>query len=285
MRSAGAVQSARGLGPHDHLCWPYDDTAEFRERALEFLAEGVALGQRVAYIGEAASEELLADLRRLDGIDELLERGGAGVVSVGEMYQAGTVIGPEAQVAAYALATDHAVSNGYRGLRVAAEATALVRTPAQRDAFLHYEHLIDRSMRSMPFAALCGYHRPELGDDVVSELACMHPLAPDEASLFRVFASDDSDVAVAGEVDTMGAERFARALGRALGDIGSERLTIDASELTFIDHNGLLVLDRLARAAGASVVLRHARSVAARLADALDLEAVQIEAVHIETGS
>ena len=35
---------------HSHLCWVFDDHADFRAAAVEFLADGLARGRRVRYI-------------------------------------------------------------------------------------------------------------------------------------------------------------------------------------------------------------------------------------------
>jgi len=45
MRTSG-VTDVIGLPSNDHLCWPFDGFAEFRARAAEFLADGLALGRR-----------------------------------------------------------------------------------------------------------------------------------------------------------------------------------------------------------------------------------------------
>jgi hypothetical protein len=75
----------------------------------------------------------------------------------------------------YLQATEQALSAGYRGLRVAADATDLARTRAQRDAFVRYEHLIDQGMADVPFSAMYAYDRRVLGE-AASELACAHPI-------------------------------------------------------------------------------------------------------------
>lgn len=58
MRTAGVVDSARGLLPHGHLCWAYQDRAEFQVRALEYMTDGIALGQWIEYVGSGSGEAL-----------------------------------------------------------------------------------------------------------------------------------------------------------------------------------------------------------------------------------
>lgn len=155
--------------------------------------------------------------------------------------------------------------------------TDLLLTDRQREAFGRYEHLMDRSMVTMPFSAMCCYDRAVIGDEAVADLACMHPSAREGASSFRVFAVEGADLGVAGEVDTLSADRFVRALRRAVPPAGTE-VVIDASGLSFIDHHGLLALDAMgaATADGQTVVLEHAPPIAARVARLLELERVEV---------
>jgi hypothetical protein len=202
---SGVVQDARGLGAHDHACWAFDNPAQFESRAREFLTEGLAGGYRVWLV---TPQEPLG-VREWPGFALALDSGAARVLAVNEHYADG-VVDPVAQVAAYAAATDEALAAGYTGLRVAADATSLVRTPAALDEFARYEHLIDRYMLSRPFSALCAYDRAALGGDVVEQVAAMHPVANAGASLFRLYAGSGAGTAatVAGELGTR--ERAAR---------------------------------------------------------------------------
>lgn len=277
MRTTGVVTSPRGLGAHDHLCWSYGHGDDIRTERLAFVTDGIALNQRVGYIGCATEDELLADLAGIEGLDELLAKGAVGALSVTEQYRTEELVDPEAQVARYTAATEDALASGFSGLRVTAEVTDLLLNERQREVFGRYEHLIDRSMVTMPFSAMCCYDRTVIGDEAVADLACMHPSAREGASPFQVFAIQGADLGVAGEVDTLSAPRFVRALRRAVPDAGGE-LVIDASGLSFIDHHGLLALEAMGAAGGDGprVVLEHAPPIAARVAELLELERVEV---------
>jgi anti-anti-sigma regulatory factor len=192
------------------------------------------------------------------------------------------VIDPAVQVRAYATATDEAVAAGYTGLRVVADATSLVRTPAQLDAFARYEHLIDRYMRTRPMSAICGYDRRELGDRTIAELACMHPETNADEVLFRLYACPpgDGSATLTGELDPTTAQLFSTALERADLHPVDGRLTVQASQLRFIDHRSLMLLQDYAQRHGTTAVLHTSRSAAARLVELLDLSRVRVEATR-----
>jgi len=247
--------------PHDHVCLDYAGPAAFEAAAYDFLAAGRAAGEQVW---------LVAGWSPRDWDFEPV------VVPVSDHYPEGAAIEPAAGVAAYARATERAIAEGYTGLRVAADATPLVRTPVQLDAFARYEIQVDRYMRDHPFTAMCGYDRARLPDGTVEQLACLHPVS---GAPFRLIAAPPGrgDAALAGEVDETTRPLFLQALRRAeLRPAGGE-LVLDAGELGFIDHNTLLHLDAHARELGATAVLRTRLSAAARLASLLELTALRVE--------
>ena len=71
-------------------------------------------------------------------------------------------IDAEAQLALYGGATEEALKEGFTGLRVAADVTALVGEPSMWDAHVAWEAVADRYMASMPLSAMCCYDRREL---------------------------------------------------------------------------------------------------------------------------
>ncbi|WP_173062263.1 MEDS domain-containing protein [Phytohabitans houttuyneae] len=127
---------------HQHVCLVYDEAATFLGAARAFLAEGVRAGQRVVFVGPPQAYAGLG----IDGLPHF---------STADVDAGGVPVTPHAQVTAYRAFTEAAVADGFTGLRVVAEATPLVRTAAQLDAFLRYEHLVDRYMSEHPMAAMC----------------------------------------------------------------------------------------------------------------------------------
>ncbi|GAA3438838.1 MEDS domain-containing protein [Kutzneria kofuensis] len=277
VRASGTVDNALGLGLHDHVCWSYDDDAEFRSHARDFLIEGLALGQRVCYIGDDTADALAADLREVDGMDAALRRGAACVAAVRDTYRPDAVVEPAAQVATYASATEQALADGFSGLRVAADVTTMVRQPAQHDAFARYEHLVDRYMTVRPFAALCGYDRVELGKRAVAQLACMHPNTTEDATPFRLYGSADCSAELAGDLDILSAELFPLALRRAEPHPSAGRVVLDASRVDFMDHRSLMALDDHARDHGVTVVVRTDLHTPAHVIEALKLTGVRVD--------
>jgi anti-anti-sigma regulatory factor len=265
---------------HIHRCLVFDDHADFRAEAAAFLADGLVQGHRVRYVAEGGVQELRSHLAPLFALPQAHRPGAVQVVSVGGAYATSTaVVDVAAQVGICAASTESALADGFTGFRAAADSTSLVGTAVQVEAFARYEHLVDRYMTGAPFSGMCGFHRSVLGDDVVTQFACLHPAGGAELAPFRVHASRDADVIVSGELDLTTVDLFATTLRRTGLDTATTDLVVDATGLAFADHRNLLVLELLAGRHGRSVVLRTSRRWPERLVSALELSRVRIERV------
>ncbi|RKN41105.1 MEDS domain-containing protein [Micromonospora endolithica] len=262
-----------------HVCWAYDDQRSFAVEAERFLLAGLAAGERVRYVTSGPADRVTDHLAGQPVFAAAVARGAAEVVSLASTYHPGGTVEPATQIATYAAATDAALAAGHTGLRVVADATDLVRTPAQREQFARYEHRIDRWMRTRPFRAMCAYNRLELGGPAVAELACLHPAGNIEDPLFRLFAAAPGagDVELTGELDTANRQLFRTALDRAdLRPVDGE-LVVRATALRFLDHHAMTTLNEYAHRRGATAVLRTSRPGTARLVSLLDLRTLRVE--------
>lgn len=261
-----------------HVCWAYDDRESFAVEAERHLLDGLAAGERVWYVSARPDDAVTARLSRLPAFADAMAGGAAEVVSLASAYDAGGLVTPAAQIATYADATAAALAAGHTGLCVVADATDLVRTPAQLDAFARYEHRIDRWMRTRPFRAMCAYDRTQLGP-AVAELTCLHPVANITEPQFRLFAAPPGDghAEVAGELDSDNLHLFRTALDRADLRPDDGELLLRAPDLSFLDHRALVALDGYARRREATAVLRTPRSAVARLVSLLSLSSVRVE--------
>ncbi|SEF19999.1 MEDS: MEthanogen/methylotroph, DcmR Sensory domain [Amycolatopsis pretoriensis] len=276
------MPTQRGSGPvRGHVCQGYRRRAEFTARARDFLAAGLAAGERVLYVAPGDEATLIAQLRETGRFDAGLRRGAVLVSSVDSTYTTGTVVDPAGQVRLYAAATEEALAAGFTGLRVAADATSLVRTPAQLDAFARYEHLVDRYMAAHPMSAMCGYDLTELGDDAVAQLACMHPVAHEGATPFHLHghAGAGTVAALAGELDSAVRRLWPLALERADLRAAPGLIAIDAGDLGFMDHRSLFAVADYAERHAKTVVLRTRLTTPGRLLGLFDLTGVRVEGV------
>jgi hypothetical protein len=266
-----------GIGPLEtspgHAAYLYDDRRAFVTAAARFLTAGRARNERLVYVGPLCEAGLLAELDGLAGAPELVRRGALDVVEAGLLY--GDDADPLERVRSYEVLTAEAVATGYTGLCVAGDVSELVRTPDALRSFARYEHLIDRSVADgLPFRALCGYDRNELPDPSPDLPGCLHARSHGAPCDVRVHAAGRGRIAVAGEVDSM-SEMWTAALDIAL-DPG-RLVEIDGSAWTFADHRALLRLDDVAMGKGSTVRVLHASPAVRRVAELLELVAVEVD--------
>lgn len=261
------------MGADGHACWAFDDRQEFTDVALEFLTDGLRLGQRLAHVGSEPVEEQRERLDPLGDVGGLIDSGALQLFELSNLYRVGEPVVAEVQVAAYLAATEAALADGYTGLRVAAQVTDLVTEPGTQDAHVRWESAADRLLSPRSLSALCGYEKAALPPQLLADLAAVHPAANACTGPvpFHLFGENDG-LALTGEVDLFSSETLDRALGFACD--GDEPVSLDLGELRFIDHCGLEVLaahtGRLAANGGCTI--HHEPYVVSRLCDILELQ-------------
>ena len=248
--------------------------AEYRRYLADFFNQGVQDGLRVAYVSSDGADAARADLADLGDLDRLLAGGALHVLSARDIYGAGGPVDPERVVAFVAAATEQALADGFGGLAMSADATELVGTPVQKDAFARCEFLVDRYMAGHPLSALCGYGL-ELGNDTVTEFGLLHTPAPSNEAPLQVFGCADGAIGLAGECDPVDVATLGRLLPR-LRTADCRPVVVDMAGIEQVDHRLLLTLDRYARGSGIAVSLRSAPPLTARLMALLPVSSLQL---------
>ncbi len=257
----GVVDSAAVLGPFDHLCWAYHSKAEWADRAAEFAAAGIAVGQCVKLVGDASTADIRSDLAGRVSSEAAGDAANAAPAEALELadffrFASDGIIDPEATVEAHWAEIDYALAAGYTGLRVISDGTPLVRTDEQRGAAARLDYLADRKMSALPASAMCGYDVEQLGPAAVAEVACMHPFISRGAAPFRLYAVDDADFGLAGIIDEATAGGlFRTALDRTDPPAGSD-LIVDARRAEHLCDLALAELDAYAASTGRTAVVR-----------------------------
>lgn len=265
MRRRRCDDSPIGSTRSVHLGWGYHDRDEFLCAAAQFIDKGLARNELVQFVADGSPKELRSALTNAG----VRHDPGVRVTSAVEFYptSAGGVLDPDAAIAGLHEAARQAIDEGYTGLCIVGDATALVRHPEGRNAFARYEFLADRAIAGLPVTAMCAFDVTALGQDA-AELVCLHPEVGESVTDFRVHAAEGVSFAIDGEIDAASAGLFDDTLRRVWPLIGgSDDVVIDVGTLRFVDHNVLLGLDERAGRGGRRVVLRDAGPLVRRLVD------------------
>jgi anti-anti-sigma factor len=233
-------------GATDHVCWVYTGEGDLDVAVGRFLDGGLARGERLLGVGEAVIESLHRECARHGGIDALVARGALETLTVAEAYAATGEFLPSRQFDFYDAATRRALTDGFEGLRVIAEVSALAADADRRPELIRWEHLADNYVaHGAGFTAMCAY-RANLGRDALSDVAAVHPLVrtPDGVPPFQVFFDEDR-VVLTGSVDTFSAGQLETVFAASPTDRAVPLL--DLGLLDFIDSAGCRVLARWAQ--------------------------------------
>jgi anti-anti-sigma factor len=278
VRAHGPVTEVPEAGTTDHVCWVYDADDDFDEVVRRFLAGGLERGERLLCVGDRVIQGLRGDSAELGDVDALIADGTLETLRLTDAYDADAGLVPEAQLAYYDAATRRALADGYRGLRVVAELSAIAADPVRRPELVRWEHLADGYIASgSGFTAMCAYSS-ELTRAVWDELASVHPQVrtPGGAPPFQVFfAGDGGGTVVAGSIDTYSAERLARVL--ASSPAHRAPVVLDLARVEFMDVAACRVLARWARdlqARSLPVQVTGASALVRRLWQLLSLDTV-----------
>lgn len=268
------VTTVTGRSPGDHVCWWFHGLDEYVETAREYVSEGLASRQLVAFTKvtpTSLKHTIVSDVAQVgSAVDHSRP-------VVNEPQVATLRTSPTSAPSEIDRMTRAAVADGYTGLRVLTDVNDLVRTPAGLRQWIRTEHLIDRYALDHPLTVLCGYDIDDVGEEAVTEAARVHPLTRGALSPFLVHAADATGgLALVGEVDSATADGLRDAL-TAIGPEIPTRVTLDMSEVDFIDHASLTAIDRAARSLGVTVTLVHAQPLTSWLVQTLGLGNVRGE--------
>jgi MEDS: MEthanogen/methylotroph, DcmR Sensory domain len=270
-RVVGDVSTARRRGCSEHACRAYTTRSERDAAAIEWLLEGVRLGQRllaVAHDDDAGAGLLsaFADASSADVVQDVV------YVSIDQFYDLSAPIDIDAQLSRYSNEVARALADGFTGLRVFCDITTLIADAARRPGHARWEHAADAWMAAgNPLAPLCAYDVGVLGDQALAVMA-LHPLRNGPGSAVTAFGlyCGSSRRVLDGEIDVFDAPVLAEAL-RALPD---GPLDIDASELSFLCARGAVAVARAGQGETDHAALRllGVRPAVRRVWEVLDLD-------------
>jgi MEDS: MEthanogen/methylotroph, DcmR Sensory domain len=158
--------------PSGRLGWVFASVSRFEGAATTFLAQGAARGERQMFL---ADNPLVEQWPK-----HLVDRGELLIASITEIYGSDRMVEPASQRETFAAALADALSEGYTGIRVAADNSSLIDAPERLQAWLGWEEVADRFMAENPVTGLCAFDRTRLGSASLSAVTGAHRvLIPD----------------------------------------------------------------------------------------------------------
>lgn len=235
------LERAAGLAPGDHGSWAYDDDAGFHRAVTEYFAEGRDRGEQLVYVGDGPEGALADHLRGLGQRERLLDSGQLRLHSVQDIFDGTAPFDPAARAEEFWRQADQAVADGYPGLRLLGDVTALVADPAALPQLLDYEFGVDRLMAGSTATGLCAVDQRRAGNSW-ARAAAVHGIQhlTSGRSAFAVRLSGET-VDLVGEVDIANTADLV-ALLEAVRRATRGPLRLRLADLDFIDVGGTRAL-------------------------------------------
>lgn len=155
--------------PTGHFSWVFKGEEQFEGGATSFLAEGAARGERLMIVSDDPSPDLWPE--------RLVEQRALMISSTTEVYGASRVVDAAVQRETFASALAEALSEGYSGIRVAADNTSLTSDPERLEAWMRWEEVADRFMAENPVTGMCGFDRQRATSGTLHRLSSLHEVS------------------------------------------------------------------------------------------------------------
>src|SRR6476659_1908136 len=154
VRRHGCINSGSGLGADGHACWAFEHSQEYVDATLEFFTEGLRSNQRLAYLSDEPVAEQRERLDPLGDVGTMVDDGTLHLLELKDFYDLGQPVDPVAQVALFSAATEAARADGFSGLCLATQSTAMVAEPRTWEAHLRLESRADQLASSIGMSGL-----------------------------------------------------------------------------------------------------------------------------------
>lgn len=238
----------------DHLCLAFADDAEQRRVMTTYILRGLERGERVVYFADQSTPDQVLDWLRGAGTDPTaaLNSGQLTVTTADNSYLSTGPFDPDTMVATLHQEATDCLAAGYTGLRVSGEMGWGLRDIPGADRLGEYETKVNDVFAGHRASAICQYDARLFDAPTLHSFAQRHPGTVAQPPLHTSSAlqlvpslhNGQQSLRVTGDVDYHNAQALTSALEKALSWPGD--LTIDMSDLEFIDLAGVRALARTA---------------------------------------
>jgi len=177
--SARALGSIADLHPGDHLCIIYHTDEEHRAILTEYLQRGLDAGERVVYIVDARTAEVIRGYLRDAGVDvaAVEERKQLVFLTPDDAYMRQGTFDPEGMIKLLREETERALDDGFADLRVTGEMSWALRGLPGSERLIEYETLLNTFFPGSKATGLCQYDARRFSPDILLDVLRTHPIA------------------------------------------------------------------------------------------------------------
>jgi signal transduction histidine kinase len=173
-------RDVRSLKAGDHLCLFYEeDLGERLLTLVPFIRQGLDQGERVLYVADDQSpEQLPASLSLHDvNVEAAMVRGAFCIWSRDQWLQPGP-LDPQKKAGQVRAIIDEALSQGFRGIRMAVEMTRVLGPTVEAEDLWRWESTLNDILDpAQPVRLICLYSKSRLSPEALEASLATHPIA------------------------------------------------------------------------------------------------------------
>lgn len=161
----------------EHICSFHDGEEEQLAIAVEYLADGLRLGERCFYVAQSAdalSRFRHALTRAGIDVDDSLERGALELATHAQAHLEDGGFDGERMIRLLNEAVERALAAGFNGLRTCGDMSWLLSDPPGADQVVAYEAFLTEFFHGLPAAGMCQYDRRRLPADILDHALATH---------------------------------------------------------------------------------------------------------------
>jgi PAS domain S-box-containing protein len=179
MTTAAPLHTIADLQPGNHWCCLYETDEQHRAVITPFLRQGLEQGQKVLYIVDARTAEVVFKYLQDDGleVEPFLTREQLRILSYDTTYLRGGTFDPDRMVALLHAETEQALAEGYPALRVTGEMTWALRGLPGSERLIEYEARLNEFFPGSQCLAICQYDMRRFDPAILLDVLRIHPQA------------------------------------------------------------------------------------------------------------
>ena len=189
MESVYFLRTLTGLQPGDHLCCIYETDEEHRALLTPFLRHGLERREKVIYIVDVRTAEIVLGYLRQDGmgVEPFLGSGHLSIIGVKDAYMKEGVFDSDRMITLLRNETELALSEGYDALRVTGEMTWALRGLPGSERLMEYEAKLNEFLPGSKCLAICQYDKRRFDSPILLDVLTTHPIAIKGTEVFDNF--------------------------------------------------------------------------------------------------
>jgi PAS domain S-box-containing protein len=173
----------------DHLCCIYSTEEEHRAVITPFLRAGLEQNEKVFYIVDARTRDVVINYLKNDGVDVdyYLNKGQFSILTIADAYMKSGVFDPDRMIVLLTSETRKALDEGYSALRVTGEMSWALRGLPGSERLIEYENKLNTFLSGSRCLAICQYDRRRFDAGILLDILLTHPFAFIGANLYDNF--------------------------------------------------------------------------------------------------